>query len=271
MTDAQRRKLFLKKQNEMYKNLTLLQSSTIKEAIKLLKAVEQSIKEQILLMPKTEWEAYRLPQLQRQVEQILSEIKIPLQTLAIKAAGEAWQGGIDLLVEPLMAVELSEVTDEIPELETTPLTNIRAFMLERLTDIAPALAGKINAQLGLVSMGALDRNQALKNISSLLDKGGYKRAKTILTTELSRISETAHQATRKEAAKKLPGLKKQWKHGRSKNPRSSHLKAHGQIQEHDKPFEVGGVKMMHPHDPSAPAKHTINCTCQAWDYMDSWR
>ena len=33
-------------------------------------------------------------------------------------------------------------------------------------------------------------------------------------------------------------------------------------------LDSNGVKMMHPHDPTAPASHVINCTCQARDFLE---
>jgi len=45
--------------------------------------------------------------------------------------------------------------------------------------------------------------------------------------------------------------------------RDSHLAAHGQVVDVDKPFEVGGAELMHPHDPAGPAKETINCRCRS--------
>lgn len=43
--------------------------------------------------------------------------------------------------------------------------------------------------------------------------------------------------------------------------RSSHALADGQKREMNRPFDVGGAKLMRPGDPSAPAREIINCRC----------
>jgi hypothetical protein len=54
----------------------------------------------------------------------------------------------------------------------------------------------------------------------------------------------------------------------------SHDAADGQIKDKAEPFVIwsknGPVKLMHPHDPKAPAGETINCGCVALPYMASW-
>ena len=48
-----------------------------------------------------------------------------------------------------------------------------------------------------------------------------------------------------------------------RNTRDTHRSAHGQIQATDRPFFVGGVYMMHPCEPGAPAREVINCNCDS--------
>lgn len=43
--------------------------------------------------------------------------------------------------------------------------------------------------------------------------------------------------------------------------RPDHVEADGQLQPFGHPFTVGGFHMMHPHDPTAPAKEVVNCRC----------
>ena len=264
MTPAEKRREFLKAQNKAYRELQLFQSSTLFDVYKLLKAVKKTIKQQLLLAPSGSWDAYQLPKLQQFITQIMTELGQKLGLVGASAVAKVWTLGANLLLAPLAAVKIQS----LPVLSTTPILNLKAFLLERLTDIPRAIVGKINAQLGLLSIGALDRTTAIKNIDGMLDKGGTVRAKRILTTELSRISEMAHNEARLQAAEKVPNLKKQWKHGRPKNSRHSHVAADGQIRAVKEFFDVGSVKMLHPHDPRAPAAHVINCTCQARDYLD---
>lgn len=54
---------------------------------------------------------------------------------------------------------------------------------------------------------------------------------------------------------------KRWIHGLSKEPRPDHVAMNGTVVGIGEQFEVGGVMMDRPHDPNAPAEHTIGCNC----------
>lgn len=57
---------------------------------------------------------------------------------------------------------------------------------------------------------------------------------------------------------------KQWVYtNRSREARPSHVMTNGQrVSGLNTPFDVGGVLMQYPHDPSAPARECINCMCE---------
>ena len=46
-----------------------------------------------------------------------------------------------------------------------------------------------------------------------------------------------------------------------RNPRDAHAAANGQTQPADKPFHVGGERLMHPGDPNGSPGNIINCHC----------
>jgi uncharacterized protein with gpF-like domain len=73
-----------------------------------------------------------------------------------------------------------------------------------------------------------------------------------------------------EAAKVVPGLKKQWQHGASRVPRLSHLAAVGQVRDVNEPFMVGGEALMYPKDPAGSPGNTINCSCYTVLYKAEW-
>jgi hypothetical protein len=54
---------------------------------------------------------------------------------------------------------------------------------------------------------------------------------------------------------------KRWLATEDQRTRPDHREADGQTVPFGQPFTVGGFLMMHPHDPDAPAKETINCRC----------
>jgi hypothetical protein len=52
---------------------------------------------------------------------------------------------------------------------------------------------------------------------------------------------------------------KRWLATEDKRTRPDHVEADGQTVPFLQPFTVGGFQMMHPHDPTAPAKEVVNC------------
>jgi uncharacterized protein with gpF-like domain len=54
---------------------------------------------------------------------------------------------------------------------------------------------------------------------------------------------------------------KRWLATEDSRTRPDHVEADGQVVPFGQPFIVGGFQMMHPHDPDAPAKETVNCRC----------
>ena len=66
-------------------------------------------------------------------------------------------------------------------------------------------------------------------------------------------------------------MKKQWRRSGKAHSRLEHDTIDGQIREVDKPFTLGnGIELMHPRDPKAPAKETINCGCDSLPFMEEW-
>lgn len=101
-------------------------------------------------------------------------------------------------------------------------------------------------------------------IGVFADDGGQLgpgRAERIAMTEATR----AFNAGALAAAQELTGpdrpLVKQWITRRDSRVREPHADANGQLQLLDDPFQVGGVDMQYPGDPTAPASLTVNCRC----------
>lgn len=58
-------------------------------------------------------------------------------------------------------------------------------------------------------------------------------------------------------------VEKTWRTRNDDKVRHTHKQAEGQTVPFGAPFWVGGVPMMHPGDPSAPASEVANCRCRA--------
>lgn len=57
------------------------------------------------------------------------------------------------------------------------------------------------------------------------------------------------------------GWVKRWLATDDTRTRPDHREADGQVVLFAQPFIVGGFMLMHPHDPTAPPKETVNCRC----------
>lgn len=270
MTPAQRTRALRKEQQAWLNDLRLSQTNSVEEISKFLDMALFVITQQINEMPATDWEAWRMPQLKSEIQRIMSELELQLKTLGTDAANAAWQNGINLTSKPLEAAGVA-IAPELLQIDTRRLMAMRTFMIDRLADISVSAVPQINAQLGLVAIGATDRHGAIKIISKLVGEGGKARARTIVDTELSRMSEVARNESLTSVAAKVPGIKKRWKKSSKLHSRRAHDAADGQTVDHDKPFIVNGIEMMHPHDPKAPAKEVINCGCKSLMHVDDWK
>ena len=56
-------------------------------------------------------------------------------------------------------------------------------------------------------------------------------------------------------------LRKEWVSAADERTRDSHAAADGQTVGMDDAFDIGGVSMMYPGDPSAPVEEVANCRC----------
>ena len=181
---------------------------------------------------------------------------------ADRGGAAAWRGGATMVDDVVGAVRPT-VMALLPVIEMQQLSAMRAFLTEKIRDVTLEAGNRINSQLGLVVIGAQTPFDAVKSVSTILNEQTRRRATTIVHTELGRAFSTANQIRMEQAAEQVPGLKKRWISSGKLNPRAEHLVIDGQEQPVDQPFvlEGGAVKMMYPHDPAAPARHTINCGC----------
>jgi hypothetical protein len=89
------------------------------------------------------------------------------------------------------------------------------------------------------------------------------RARTVARTEVvGAYNGGLHDAFSMIVANE-PGTEyvKRWLATEDARTRPDHVEADGQVVPFASPFIVGGFQMMHPHDPTAPAKEVINCRC----------
>jgi hypothetical protein len=154
---------------------------------------------------------------------------------------------------------------ELPDGWDDELADVLAQTEQLLSDVGDDLSREANRVLaeGLNEGDDVDQlRERLK--AAFATDGPYLgpgRADRIAATEATRAWNSASLA----AARALTGperpLVKQWVSRHDDRVRVAHADADAQLQLLDDPFSVGGVDMLYPGDPAAPADLTINCRC----------
>lgn len=187
---------------------------------------------------------------------------------------DMWQrrvGGIMTRLRRIAGRGAVTVTDDVDADDIPPaeldaaLTPYMEATQGLLNAVGDRLAADATASLaeGVAAGESLDELKA-RMLTLFSDDGtelGPGRAERIAATEATR----AFNAGALQAAEILTGperpIVKQWQTRRDAKVREQHADADGQIQLLSDPFDVGGVPMQYPGDPSAPASLTINCRC----------
>lgn len=275
MTDAERQKAFEFARAAELKARAALLATTRDDVIKLLNEALAEIKALLADFP-TEYESYRLPQLQRQIEHMLEIFSKSSAELLSQGATQAWTGGQALVTTPLESAGI-RIAAGLPELDTRMLMSMQNFMVDRMQDVAKVAGDKIRSQLGLVMTGVQSPGEAVGTITSILGEESRERAITITRTGLGSVHAVAAQHRMEQASKRVPGLGKQWRRSGKIHSRENHDAIDGQVQPVNKPFALVAKKdslplfMMHPHDPAAPAGEVINCGCVSIPHMMHWK
>lgn len=224
----------------------------------------------VLLAAPSDYQLWYLPQLRTEIARVLQGLGAEASAAVDVGQVQAWRQGVMLVNGVLTASGVSVV---LPSIDVQQLTAMRSFLTEKMKDVAADALSAINTQLGLVVIGAQTPFDAMKAISTTLKTDTYRRAWTVTRTELGRAFSTANQIRMEEAADRVPGLQKRWIKSGKLEPRATHVAIHGQVRDVAKPFDLegGAVQMMYPHDPRAPARHTINCGCVAVPQVPGWQ
>lgn len=275
MTDADRLKAFNKARAAYLKVRANLLSQTREDVIQLLNEALDEIKRLLATFP-TEYEQYKLPQLQKQIEQTLDVFINSSAEALSQGANKAWANGQALVTAPIEAAGI-RITSELPAMDARMLMSISNWMTDRIQDVGKEAIAKINSQLGLAFVGAQTPGEAIGAITTILGEESRDRAISITRTSIGTAHAVAAQQRMEHASKYVPGLCKKWRRSGKIHSRENHDAIDGQVQPVDKPFALVGKKdgtpifMMHPHDPTAPVGEIINCGCLALPHMNHWK
>jgi hypothetical protein len=270
MTEDERDRAFRRARLQAITGRTALLRGTRDEIVRLLRQALGDINV-ILAGQPTDYQSWILPQIAREIRRALGEFGDAAAGEISSAAARAWDLGQDLVDKPLAAAEV-RIAGALPHIDTRQLSAMRAFMTDRIRDIGLAAANRINSELGLVVIGAQSPSDAIGKVRAILGEASRTRATTIVRTELGRVFSVASFERLKQAAARVPGLKKQWRKSGKLHPRFFHELADGQVRDVGEPFHLGnGAKLMFPHDPAASASETINCGCVMLPSKSDWR
>lgn len=217
------------------------------------------------------WDAYSLKKLLNSLENRIAEYEgLSLRELSGQL-DNMWNKGGELVTAPLRAGKLYTGFN-ISRGSVDVLKDYSSSYLEKLFGDAWF---QIKGEISLGILGAKTPQEVTTAIGKTINKGKFAnislRAETITQTEMGRIFSEATQIRMDEAAQHVEGLEKQWIHaGHPRAPRPSHMAAHRQHVEVDKPFMVGGIPMMFPRAPSAPISEVIHCGCDHVPYHATW-
>jgi hypothetical protein len=108
-----------------------------------------------------------------------------------------------------------------------------------------------------------ERATLVKEVSKQAAKGEEGPFSINRAVTISRTLTTAAANGGKLEGWKQSGLvkKKRWRAANNKRTRKDHREANGQTVDIDKPFRVGGEKLMYPGDPAGSAKQIVKCRC----------
>lgn len=194
---------------------------------------------------------------------------MPTPTGVLQAQG-AWNGEVDTILTRIGLISMaawSEATDVPPVSRhifvMTTLALTRNFLVGIPTEVYHLVFAEITD--GVNAGESVD--QIAARVDHVLDWSGSQnwpgRARNIAQTETTRAYGAGTLAAGMEQAR-VTGrqLGKRWDSEHDARVRPTHRAANGQVRDLNAPFDVGGIPMMMPGDPMAPADEVCGCRCR---------
>ena len=266
---ASKKQLYAKKLNEIVRRFGSMEAETVRRAMEMLRQLQNQIAGELLRADGvTSFTAFRLKELSANLERMIQEYERQLMALSGESLRDGYTLGTESVTETLAAAGFQAAFFQPSQAQVNVLLDFSADLIKNITS---GMLSKINTQIRIAALGNRSTMDAMQEITRILGlKAGKKmtatgiayRSEMIFRTETMRAYNLATQSQQTASAQLFPGLQKQWVATGDGRTRRSHLDAHGQVVDVDKPFTVGGAELMHPHDPAGPAKETINCRCR---------
>lgn len=265
MATAAERRAYARKLNSISKQHQRLERETLQASIRLLKSVRDQIAGQLT---GTEFNEFRIAEQTAQLNAIINEYDAQLRSLANGAVRQSFDLGERSVIEPLQELDLTGVFFRPSEAQVDILAQFSADLVGGVTE---DMRRKVNRTIRMSALGGQSSLDAMRQITKDLGiptrrtaraKGVSYEAERILRTETTRAYNLANFSQQEKVAQDIPDMQKRWMATGDGRTRQTHLNAHGQTVDVDKPFKIGGAELMYPGDPTAPPSETINCRCR---------
>lgn len=236
-----------------------LQEHEIKRVLALLANSRTEVAARIA---ETEWQAYRLPELQRAINAGIDHFSAQYGQAQSGILANMWEAGVDMIDGPLRVAGIESM---LPELSRTTLEIMQGYSLDLIGGVSSDLKKKINSELTNGLLGAKTPHQVMEAIGKNLKSPGVyrsiaERAETITRTEMGRVHSLSRQARIEATVANNPDLpwKKKWHASGKAHPRRWHAQLNGSEEALDVLW-YGFIP--YPHAPGLPAKEVVNCGC----------
>lgn len=120
---------------------------------------------------------------------------------------------------------------------------------------------KLNKQISLGILEGESLDKIATRLCNNLCTTNFNKMRTFARTAMTGAQNEGRLFSYENAKALGIKVKKQWMCTLDGHTRTEHRKLDGQIQDTDKPFEVDGLKIRYPGDPTAAAALVFNCRC----------
>lgn len=237
------------------------------------------------VLARTEWDAYRLDQVRRDLDASRRRLDAGMSAMANRQATEAATLALTNVDTAARAL-IGGAPLQAARLPFDQIALIQQLTPDLITGATQEATRRIQTILSQRVMGGLTARDARQRIGQVVGnlpgRGGrgevpgkmftdlQLRTETIMRTEMNRLYNLTSEGRIDDLASRMPGIGKTWIHqsAASRNPRPNHAAMNGKVVfpgEGEKFELIGKDAVYHvdgPHDPELPAEETINCHCR---------
>lgn len=209
----------------------------------------------------------------REIDGLLAEYRATMTRTMASAVERAAALGDDAVLRDVSALGV-EVPLSYVGVSPALVRAAAEYTADLIQGIADDARARIAREVRLGAAGGMSTTDLIGRIGrNLHDRSTFAtiaaRAEAVARTEVSRVYSTAYQEQAVELAERFPQqMRKRWVHaGFGLHSRPNHVRLDAVTRRNpipvDEPFDLGGgLRAMHPHDPSLPASEVVHCRCR---------